>query len=301
MMQRSFLPSKKFVIFIGSVIALGGLVWGGGVLLAKKTTYEKSHDAAALRAGTSTEDFYTADADDDGIYDWEEGLWGTDPRDKDSDDDGTSDGDEIGKRKDQLKEKNGITRADTASTDLNQTELFARELFSAASMANQNGGLSPEALDNFSATFKQSVSEAGIADVYTSASLNLKDVSAASYKKSLEAVFKGYLSSGLSAEDAMYRLSSGDASAAHEIEEVAEFHHSISNALISLPAPFAAAGPHLLMANSSAKISLSLLSIRNFKEDPILAMVGLRQYFEYSDDYERAAADLAAYFKANGI
>lgn len=301
MKQRSFLPSKKFVMFIGSVIALGGLVWGGGVLLAKKTTYEKSKGTATTIAGTGTEDFYMADADDDGIYDWEEGLWGTDPKDKDSDDDGTPDGDEIDKKKDQLKEKNGITRADTASTDLNQTEVFARELFSAASIANQNGGLSPEALDNFSTTFKQSVSEAGIADVYTSGSLKLTDISVVAYKKSLEAVFKGYLSSGLSAEDAMYRLSTGDTSAVTEIEQVAEFHHGISNALIALPTPFSAAGPHLLMANSSAKISLSLLSIRNFKEDPILAMVGLRQYFEYSDDYEKAALDLAAYFKANGI
>lgn len=299
--MNKYLPSKKFMIFIGSFVLLGVVIWVGSMLLAKKTSYTKKAEVTDGLAGAGTEYFYTADADNDGIYDWEESLWGTDPKKKDTNGDGVSDGDEVQERKDELREKNGIDGETALPEDLNQTEIFARELFSAASLANQSGGLSPEALENFSNSFGKSVSQAGITDLYRSTDLKLGAVAPATYKKNLEGIFKSYLDSGLSAEAAMYRLSTGDTSAADDIEKIAEFHHSISNSLITMTVPFAAAGQHLAMANNSAKISISLLNLKNLEEDPILAMIGLRQYFEYSEEYEKAVGDLGAYFKANGI
>lgn len=42
------------------------------------------------------------DSDGDGLKDWEEGLWGTDPHNKDTDGDGTSDGDEVAQNRNPL-------------------------------------------------------------------------------------------------------------------------------------------------------------------------------------------------------
>lgn len=298
--MNKYLPSRKFIVFIGSVVLLGAVIWAGSALLAKKTRYEKK-DIESVSSGDASDNFYTKDSDDDGVYDWEESLWGTDPNKQDTDGNGVSDGDEIEEKKDEIEAQNNISGDAEISENLNQTEMFARQLFSAASIANQSGGLSPEALQNFSTSFGKSVSDAKIADLYKPSDLKLQAVALADYKKTLATTFKPYLDSGLSTESAMYLLSTGDSSAAVDLEKIAELHHGISNALIVMPVPYGVAGPHLAIANNSAKISISLLSLKNLEEDPILAMIGLRQYFEYSLEYEKAVADLSAYFKANGI
>ncbi len=298
--MAKYLPSRKFIIFFGSVILIGVLIWVGSRVFSKTTSYKKTEDVAdSLEDGTGN--FYTDDSDKDGVYDWEEGLWGTSPNKKDSDGDGQSDGDDIKERKKAIQERNNVDGTVELSEDLNQTEMFARQLFSAASLANQSGGISPESLEDFSVAFGQSVTNAGITDLYRPSDLKLSAISPSQYKKYLGDIFKPYLESKLSAESAIYLMSTGDASASIDIEKLAEFHHAISNALITTEAPFAAAGMHLAMANNSAKISLSLLNIKNLEDDPILAMIGLRQYFEYSDEYEKAVVMLSEYFKANGI
>ncbi len=298
--MNKYLPSKKFIIFIGSVLVVAGVIWAGAILLGKKTKYEKK-DVEVVSSDSEANNFYTNDSDKDGVYDWEESLWGTDPKKKDTDGNGVTDGDEIEDRKKEIQAKNNISGSTDLSEDLNQTEIFARELFSAASLANQNGGLSPEDLQNFSTSFGKSVSNAGIEDIYKPSDLKLSAVSPVDYKKNLSIVFKEYINSGLSTESAMYRLSTGDSSAADDLEKIAELQHGVSNKLIGMQVPYAVAGPHLAIANNSAKISIALLSLKNLEEDPILAMIGLRQYFEYSAEYEKAISDLSAYFKANGI
>ena len=217
--MNKYLPSKKFVVFIGSVVLLGAVIWVGSILLGKKIKYEKK-DVEVVEGDSSAQNFYTADADKDGVYDWEESLWGTDPKLKDTDGNGVSDGDEINDKKKEIQTRNGLSEGEDLSENLNQTEIFARELFSAASIANQNGGLSPEALQNFSNSFGKSVSSASIADVYKPSDLKLGDVAPSDYKKSLAGVFNDYIKSGLSTESAMYRLSTGDASAESDLEKI---------------------------------------------------------------------------------
>ncbi len=300
-MNSKYLPSRKFVIFIGSAILLGVLIWVGSMVLGKSATYTKKEKDNSVAGSSESENFYTMDSDKDDIYDWEEGLWGTDPNKADTDGDGVSDGEDIKERKEAIQDRNDIEGEIALSEDLNQTEIFARQLFSAASLANQSGGLSPESLNNFSESFGKSISGASIADLYRPSDLKLGQVSAAEYKKDLSMIFKPYLDSKLSTESAIYLMSTGNVSAETDIEKLAELHHGISNSLASLEVPFAVAGPHLAMANNSAKISLALLNLKNLEQDPILAMIGLRQYFEYSTEYEKALSDLSAYFKANGI
>lgn len=300
-MNSKYLPSRKFVIFISSVILLAALIWVGSILLGKETTYTKKDNNVGVSDSADSDNFYTMDSDKDGVYDWEESLWGTDPKKEDSDGDGVSDGEDIKERKKEIKEKNDISGEAELSENLNQTEIFARQLFSAASLANQSGGLSPESLNSFSESFGQSISSASIADLYQPSDLRLGSLAGSVYKKNLSVIFKPYIDSGLSAESAMYLMASGDASAEADIEKLAELHHAISNSLIMQEVPFGVAGPHLAMANNSAKISIALLNIKNLEDDPILAMIGLRQYFQYSAEYEKAVADLSAYFKANGI
>ncbi len=91
---------KRFLVLIGIVV----LVVGFGVLLLLVLGSRSSSDSeVVLNNQSNTENPVVEeggvqsvrDSDNDGLADWEERLWKTDPNNPDTDGDGTSDGDEV--------------------------------------------------------------------------------------------------------------------------------------------------------------------------------------------------------------
>lgn len=86
-----YLPSPRilgfFVIILGLLVL--GWFWYFSPSLNKGVVYENG----ALTAGSVNK--ITADTDGDGLQDWEEALWKTDPKNPDSDGDGILDGEEL--------------------------------------------------------------------------------------------------------------------------------------------------------------------------------------------------------------
>jgi len=90
-----------------------------------------------------------ADSDKDGLKDWEETLWKTDPSNPDSDSDSTSDGEEIKSGRDPLKKgpNDKLSQEDiqkkvvatTTEEDLTETDKFAREFFATYLSSQQSG------------------------------------------------------------------------------------------------------------------------------------------------------------------
>src|SRR3990167_6963602 len=84
-------PSKKLVlIFVGSVFIVIGFAYATFNLTRKET-----YVATTLEATTTNSALLAKDGDSDGLKDWEEQLWKTDPYNPDTDGDGTGDGQEI--------------------------------------------------------------------------------------------------------------------------------------------------------------------------------------------------------------
>ena len=105
---------RSSIAFAGLAFAvtLGAAVW---LALPSHSTYQnrppptgRALDASALAAATQ-------DSDGDGLRDWEEALWRTDPQNSDSDGDGTPDGEEIRRNRDPLKRgpKDGVAQLPT--------------------------------------------------------------------------------------------------------------------------------------------------------------------------------------------
>ena len=93
----NYLPSQRFFIVFLSLTALAGAVgWYVTKQPAREIAYSqeklKVPDAAALKVAN-------ADSDKDGLKDWEEALWKTDPKFSDTDGDGTPDGEEVAKKR----------------------------------------------------------------------------------------------------------------------------------------------------------------------------------------------------------
>lgn len=271
------------------------------MIFSSNAKFEKKDETVAS-ASSDPNNFYTKDSDGDGVYDWEEGLWGTNPTNKDSNGDGVSDGEQINAQKEEIRGKNDLAENPVKSDeDLTQTEIFARQLFSTTSLARQSGGLSAESLDSFSKAFGRSISDTKVADIYNFTSVKLTNMSAKEYKAELASIFTLYAKAGIHAERSIYDLANGDITAETDIEKLASIYHDISNRLITSNAPYAQAGTHLSLANTTAKLSVALLNIKKFNDDPILATTGLHQYETNIAELEKSFATLQSYFSANGI
>lgn len=103
--MQKFLPSKIFIAVMASAL----FIVGGGyfVFFVSSSKYyvsrEENGGRQIVTQNADTALFAAKDTDGDGLKDWEEVLWGTDPAKPDTDGDGTKDNDEILAKRDPTK------------------------------------------------------------------------------------------------------------------------------------------------------------------------------------------------------
>ena len=293
--MNKYLPSKTFMKFFGAIIGVAVLIWIISLIFFRKETYENKNRNSDLVSGDEL-GAYSLDSDEDGVYDWEEGLWGTNLLDPDSNDDGVSDREDIDFRKKNIQAENGINESSFDDGTLSQTEIFARQFIATASLVDQAGGLTPEALAGFSDALKTSIESSTIKDPFTRLDIKLTTVTPEQYKASLKVVFDEYLKADIMELETIYQYSQGSVSAEAQLKRLTTLYTDMSNEFIKMPAPHNAAGPHLGLVNNTAKITIALLNIQKLETDPLLSMLGLRQYRDYSAALEKNINDLADYF-----
>lgn len=85
-------------LILVSFLIVSGFIWAAKKLNdPQKISFKKSNDL------NSTNNQPEIDSDNDGLFDWQEQLFGTDKHNPDTDNDGTKDGDEIKQNRDPLK------------------------------------------------------------------------------------------------------------------------------------------------------------------------------------------------------
>ena len=101
--MNKYLPSKKFIIILSSIVIALVIIF----VTPKIINYIKEKTAPAKLTNTEVkekiQEYMTVDSDNDGLKDWEEALYKTDPKKADTDGDGTSDGEEVRLNRDPLK------------------------------------------------------------------------------------------------------------------------------------------------------------------------------------------------------
>ncbi len=140
MKLQKVMPSKKFLKFFGGILGLVLMIVLIGSIASKKATYKQNANSKGqvLVVGDTIE----KDADSDGLKDWEESLWGTDPYNPDSDGDGVQDGVQIRKVQAQIA---GIGLGEgSLATDTTKTGALTRDILTIAKAVNQSGALTPE-------------------------------------------------------------------------------------------------------------------------------------------------------------
>ena len=95
-------PSKKFIKRISIIFGALIIIFVASFFVNKKETVtfpENSGLSVGKLKKATVEDLISKDSDQDGISDWEENLWGTDPNNKVSNSSGVSDKEYIDNKK----------------------------------------------------------------------------------------------------------------------------------------------------------------------------------------------------------
>ncbi len=258
------------------------------------------------------------DDDNDGLLNWEEKLWGTDPSNPDTDKDGTKDGDEpklgrnplvAGPNDKVANNTNNVGTGVNAKTDIvldnSKTAQIGRDLFTSYMQAKQAGAK----LD--ATTEKQIIAQAfsnkavavapkqyRASDVIVSASTDLKK-----YGNDLGLAFYAGTASNSTTEieilhDALINEKPKDIV---KLDPIIAGYTATLNALASVQVPKDFVTQHIALLNSLSKIIADVKGFRVIFDDPIVGLGGVSTYYADLDAFETAIVQIQTEFVKKNI
>lgn len=307
---RKYLPSSHFVKIVALCFAVLALVIGttklSGFVQKKKLAAKEQKLAEEYANGilVAISDLAEKDSDGDGIADWEEALWGTDPNNTDTDTDGESDKTEIEKKKQSM----SASVSDQMTTgELSETEAFSRELFASIAALKESGNLNSKSIEDLAATISQNAGEKGdIAPAYTADAMQKRGNSPAdiqSYHDALLKTFRKYDDSGIGTELEIIdtSLSVQDEDKISELHALSLAYKNLAADLIKTSAPDSATAVHLALANGAQALATALENVTHIYDNPIRGLIGISQYQNESNLFDEELTKLQEYFRINGI
>ncbi len=251
-----------------------------------------------LKGDELISDLVNRDSDKDGVLDWEEGLWGTDPNNKDTNGTGLGDKAEIEKQK----AENNIGGGDEVEEgNLTQTDKFARELFATISTLNQTGTMDQATIDKITSTVTERIQNSVPRKIFSLTDIKtIKDDSVSAtnkYNESLNALYKKYPING-NVLTTLAKLS-GDEDTNADTQTLAELDPIIKqttlfiDGLTKINTPNFLATKHLNFLNTLERILENLNDVKLFESDVIVALSGMSQYEQNSTELENTVTNLA--------
>lgn len=294
--------STLAVIFIGTAVAISGPF----PFHIKKADAESTHDLLVSYAAK--------DSDADGLPDWEEALYGTDPANPHSVSQSVTDGDAVSQ---------GLVKpkfANATSTPVNVndipgalagpttvTDQFARALFSQFLSQHASGTPTPAEIASFV--------EQGVANL--SAEQKSPDAFNQGQVRVLGSGSEALIAYAAQAEAVMAKntdtsgkneieyfgdaVEKNDTTALPHVKKIGATYTSLSHAYMAIPVPKEAAIPHLAIANAMARISGDITDMSMMEKDPLRAYLGLAKYQNDAVSLRAALASLNSVYAAEQI
>jgi hypothetical protein len=259
------------------------------------------HTALALEASRAQQD-----TDSDGLYDWEEVLHGTDPRNPDTDNDGMSDGAEVRSGRDPL----GIDSAAATATDTATTSSLAHP-------TTLTQALSRELLANYMATFRDTGGGVSTQEQATLAT-NAIELAQQTFTPPTVAASNINTTPSTDAAKTAYFAAVGRVTDVLNMDEVAEYqtlyllaqrgirddmldtlkedaarYHDYSKALLELPVPQEYVLIHSTLVEALLQYAYTIEIITNAKSDPMKSAVGLGVFLDMQAALTTALAQFA--------
>lgn len=289
-----FMPATKKARLLLAIFALG--IVGAGILWNRERPQEKQDQFFGAQALVREAELQKLqqDSDQDGLKDWEEGIFRTDPNNPDTDGDGTPDGEEVKQRRDPVKaapddalEIKPIERGEVGENGFrNLTEEFTRT-FAAGPIGQVVAGQKPIIDTRIIESYTDQLLRVGIlnaAGVITEKQIKLiPDTSVATMKAYVEAVDTlwqknfGSLNGTEEIFIMMKALEEENYQSLAKLEPYAARYQNTITSLLSVPVPPFAKEFHLELLNLLTKILFATERMRNAEQDPLAAIMALQE------------------------
>lgn len=296
--MNKYLPSKQFIKTIFITLFSGAVLFVVGNMISNKSFFKKEESKPENILSSEQNDFFDEDTDGDGLFDWEEALWGTNPGLKDTDGDGVDDKKFVENKRDEIDYDETYVPDDS-----NETEVFAKQFFTTASVLSQSGSFDQDTIEEFSKNIGQSINNFNMQDKYKLSDIKMSAVAPNTYYDNLKSVFASFSSREISELSILSKVMANpeDQNTVNELSSVLNIYKDIENNLLKTESPYSISGTHLSLLNSINKMSEILNESRNISEDPLKVTVYLSKYNEVSEKISNDFELLTSYFKQNGI
>lgn len=256
-------------------------------------TYQKNDPEGGLTyANTTLEDLVNKDTDQDGIRDWEEGLWGTDPT-KAETTPGTADSVAINKSSDQSVNQQGgslLKKNSQAAENLTETDKFSRELFATVATASQNGVMDQATIDTLSISLAEKIKNPIIKKTFSSSDIKTiqDDTPQAftNYSNTINNIYTKYPMNNNVLNILERFIADGEnvnENALLELDPIIGQMNKIIDALAKINVPQSVSTLHLNLLNAFERITENISDIRLFNTDTILSIGAITKYQENTD------------------
>ncbi|MDQ3076721.1 MAG: hypothetical protein M3Q63_01565 [bacterium] len=314
------LPSKKIIpIITACIIATGGIIFAVFYSPKAKTLEEQNaNNLVSVKSESVQNDIREIDFDSDGLKDWEESLWKSNPRVADSDGDGTQDGAEVeGGRNPMIKGPNDkitITQqvdlvAGTQQATSSQIGIAAREVFANYIAIKQSGKkLTPEMEAQI---IQNSLSAAKFttngARVYSTSDIKItSDISTQALRNYAQAMGANIKNNRFKTEiDELLILSHAidtrDAKDLADLDPIIDSYKKIIDGALKIPVPQPLASLHLDFINGFSSGMYADIQMKKVFDDAAVSLLALRQYNEASLAIVAAHRGIQNYYAEQSI
>lgn len=269
-------------------------------------------DAATAEALLKS--YATKDSDADGLPDWQEALYGTDPTNPESVKAGVLDADAVAQGLVSPRFSNetavvadnsvipGVTAGPTTLTDQFSKELFSQYLAARAKTTPTSAEINDfvsKRLDNLLATRYP-------------ITYSLKDIKKGSasgpsalrtYAASAEFAITSQKLKETQTELDYFELvvKKDDASAAKSVGAIGAMYSATAKSLLAVTVPPEAQSAHLALVNGYARIGAAVTDMASIQSDPVRGLVGISKYTELATQLTQSLASLNGVFKTLGV
>lgn len=313
------LPTKKtFPVILACVIAVGAVVFAATYSIDAKKTSDTDATLTAVQSYSLENNLREIDTDNDGLKDWEEALWKSDPRTEDSDKDGILDGAEIaagrnptikGPQDKITAQQQAAIVTKTPEVSSTQTGIIARELFANYVELKKSGkNITPEMENQIiqNTLLAAEYGQSG-ATLYTTKNIAItNDISTASLKKyanAMGAVFR--INNPRVEENELVIMSrvmvSRSASDLARLDVLITAYKKIVDASLKVTVPQSLVPLHLEFVNSFSMGLDADIQMRKLFDDAASALIGLKQYEEAATNISNTHEKIFNYYADQSI
>lgn len=279
-MKKDYLPSKFFIIKVATIIIILATVFG----IIKLVAYFKNKNIVKEKTPTTitVKDLIQKDANNNGIADWEEYLWGLDPNKN-----GPENKEFIMAKKKTLQENDEPSNVDD-SKSITDNEMLSKQFFATIVSLQLTGQLDETSMKAVSETIGKNIEATPIPDIYTNNMLSVRADSLTAnktYRDALSNLITKYTDADIGSELTLIiqGLNNNNYQALYSAKTVADSYQSFGKELIQIPVPKSLSTFHLNAANNYEKVGQSIKDLTQMLSDPMIGMRAIIGYKNYSD------------------